>query len=243
MFAGHRTGVKMVLMNPLLVSACLPARNEEGTVGAIVERIAAQDIVDEILVVDDGSTDDTARVAAEAGATVVPTEVRGKGEALWTALGTAKGDLLVFCDADLIDFDPTWVTRLLAPLFGRPDVDFVKARYVKAGLRGLDATICEGGRVTELVARPLISLLFPELAHFSQPLAGEFAARREVLEAVPFVRDYGVDIALLIDVARLVGVDRIVEVDLGVKRHRNRPLAELSVQARQVIQAVLERAP
>lgn len=231
MFARLRTHVKMVAMRPA-VSVCLPARDEERTVGTIVERIAGLDLADEIIVVDDGSLDVTAAVAAEAGATVVPTERRGKGEALRTAVDTAKGDILVFCDADLLDFDPTWVTRLAAPLLERTDVDFVKGRYARCG---------EGGRVTELVARPLISLLFPDLARFSQPLAGEFAARREVLEAVTFVPDYGVDIALLIDVARLVGVERIVEVDLGVKHHRNRTLAELSVQARQVMRAALER--
>lgn len=226
--------VKMVPMESPVVSVCLPARNEAETVGTIVARIVELDAVDEVVVVDDGSTDGTAWVAEEAGAAVVPADGSGKGAALATGLEAAKGDLLVFCDADLLDFDPRWVVRLLEPLVDRDSqVGFVKARYERAG---------EGGRVTELVARPVIDLLFPHLAGFSQPLAGEFAARRDVLEAVAFAPGYGVDLALLIDVVGLIGVERTAQVDLGVKRHRNRPLAELRVQARQVLEAALARA-
>lgn len=217
-----------------VVSVCLPARNEEATVGRIVERIGRLPGVDEILVVDDGSTDRTRCVATAAGAVVIPTEsAGGKGEALWTAVGAAKGDILAFCDADLLDFDPSWVTRMIDPLLASDRADFVKARYGRDG---------EGGRVTELVAKPAISLLLPELARFAQPLAGEFAARRAVLEQVAFVQDFGVDLALLHDVVHLVGPERVVEVDLGVKRHRNRPLADLREQARQVLRAALHRA-
>jgi glucosyl-3-phosphoglycerate synthase len=215
------------------VSVCLPARNEAATVGTIVERVADLPVVDQVVVVDDGSTDATAAVACEAGATVVATAQRGKGEALWTAVGAAKGDVLVFCDADLLDFDPSFVTRLVDPLLASQAIQFVKGTYGRAG---------EGGRVTELVARPLLSVLFPHLERFAQPLAGEFAARREVLESVPFVQDYGVDLALLVDVVALVGLDATVEVDLGVKRHRNRPLQELRPQAEQVLRAALHRA-
>lgn len=219
---------------PPLVSACLPARDEEATVGTIVARIGRLDAVDEILVVDDGSVDGTAAAAARAGARVVPSWGTGKGAAMRTAVAAARGDVLVFCDADLVDFDPSWVTALLAPLLGGPgDVGFVKATYERAG---------EGGRVTELVARPLISLLFPELAGFDQPLAGEIAARRSVLESVTLADGYGVDLALLLDVVAAIGVDRCAQVDLGRKRHRNRPLAELGVQAREVLAVALERA-
>ena len=230
MIAASTAKVKMVSVD--LVSVCLPARNEVATVGAIVERTVALDVVDEVVVIDDASTDGTARVAEAAGATVLPCDGAGKGAALWTGVQAAKGDLLVFCDADLVDFDPAFVLGLLAPLQADARIGFVKGHYERLG---------EGGRVTELVARPVIDLLFPHLAGFAQPLAGEFAARREVLEALTFAPGYGVDIALLIDVVAAIGLDRTAQVDLGVKRHRNRPLSELRVQAREVLEAALAR--
>ena len=152
-----------------LVSVCLPARDEAATVGAIVEAIAELAdrcrLVDEILVVDDGSADATAQVAADAGAKVLPTAggPRGKGEAIRTAVDSATGDVLVFCDADLRQFDPAFIIGLVGPLLVHDSVDFVKAWFERAG---------EGGRVTELTARPLIRLLHPQLAGFTQPLAG-----------------------------------------------------------------------
>jgi glucosyl-3-phosphoglycerate synthase len=233
------------------VTVCLPARDEEATVGPIVATIhrALVDrtpLVDEVLVVDDGSTDRTAALAADEGATVVAAADvlpcsgpgQGKGEALWKALGAAKGDLLAFCDADVRHFDAAFVTGLLGPLLTFPDVGFVKGFYERpfAGVVG------EGGRVTELVARPLLALLFPHLADVVQPLAGEFAGRREVLERVPFVQGYGVDLGLLVDVAALVGVEALVQVDLGTRTHRNRPLAELAPQAAAVLRTGLDRA-
>jgi len=182
------------------VSVCLPARDEEATVGPIVativrELVEGMGVVDEVVVVDDGSTDATAAVAAAAGAVVVAAgdvlagvgPGTGKGEALWKSLYVATGDVLVFCDADLRDFDPAFVTGLIGPLALRGDVGFVKGFYERP---------VGGGRVTELVARPMIGLFFPELAAIRQPLGGEFAARREVLERVPFVQGYGVDLAL-----------------------------------------------
>ena len=233
------------------VSVCLPARNEEETVGAIVEVVRAQlmdesGLVDELIVMDDHSTDRTAAVAKDAGATVVAcSEVLthlgnqpGKGEALWKSLYESTGDIVVWCDSDVANFGPHFISGLLGPLLIDDSIGYCKGFYhrpVGADQRG-------GGRTTELVARPLITLLFPELGDIVQPLAGEYAGRRELLERVPFVQGYGVEMGLLIDVWRLAGYDAIAQVDLGTRLHRNRPLHELSTQATEVMQVALHRA-
>jgi glucosyl-3-phosphoglycerate synthase len=233
------------------ITVCLPARDEEKTVGDIVAAIRTElvdhtPLVDEILVLDDGSTDTTAITARAAGARVravgaILPEVgvaHGKGEAMWKAVYEAAGDLLVFCDADVRQFDPTFVVSLIGPLLTTDDIGFVKGFYD----RPVDGRAGEGGRVTELVARPLLQLLFPVLAGLRQPLAGECAARREVLERIPFVEGYGVDIGLVLDVADSFGPEAIAQVDLGTRVHRNRPLAELAPQATEVMQTALSRA-
>ncbi len=231
------------------VSVCLPARNEATTVGTIVTTIREElvervPLVDEIIVVDDHSSDDTAAVARTAGADVVDARTTlpeatgpGKGQALWKSLHESSGDIVLWCDADIDHFGSHFVTGLLAPLLLHPEVSFVKGTYARP-LIGGDG----GGRVTELVARPILANLFPELASIGQPLAGEYGGRRRLLERLPFVDDYGVDIALLVDVLRAVGVDGIAEVDLGERRHRNRTLDELGPQATAVLRAALGRA-
>jgi glucosyl-3-phosphoglycerate synthase len=236
------------------VAVCLPARDEEATVGAIVTAIHDDlvapggrhgGLVDELLVVDDRSVDGTAAVAAAAGARVVAVgdvlpEVgtgAGKGNVLWKSLAATTSDLVVWCDADLRNFDSRFVSGLAAPLLRDPEIVMVKGFYDR--VLGDDPT--GGGRTTELVARPLLSLLFPHLAHIRQPLGGEYAARRTVLEQVPFAQGYGVEMGLLIDIARLAGADRIAEVDLGQRAHRNRPLQELSAQAMEILQTALRR--
>jgi glucosyl-3-phosphoglycerate synthase len=196
-------------------------------------------------VVDDHSEDGTAAVAAGAGArvvdaaTVLPAfgEGHGKGGALWKSLYAAEGDLVVWCDSDIVNFDHRFVTGLLGPLLTEPSVGFVKGFYQRPAEDDI-----RGGRVTELVARPLLSMLFPQLAPVVQPLSGEYAGRRSVLEALPFVEGYGVDIGLLIDVVTRFGPDALAQVDLGVRVHRNRTLDELSPQATAVLQTVLHRA-
>lgn len=227
-------------------SVCLPARDEASTIGAIVERIVGHPLVDEVLVVDDHSTDGTADAALAAGATVVRAadvlaehgSGPGKGQALWKAVAASKGDLVAFCDADVRDFDERFVVGLLGPLVADPEVAFVKAFYERAA----DGQPRGGGRVTELVARPVLHLLFPDLAGIVQPLAGEFAGRRDVFEQVPFVEGYGVDLGLLVDVVRLAGAERVVQVDLGHRIHRNRPLDELGPMATVVLMTALRRA-
>lgn len=232
------------------VSVCIPARNEEATVGDVVTSIRtalveAVPLVDEIVVVDDHSTDSTAERAAGAGARVVDASTvlvdhgqgHGKGEALWKSLHESTGDVVVWVDADIVDFTPSFVVDLLGPLLTEPDVDFVKGHYHRPENDGIG-----GGRVTELLARPLLSQFFPDLAEVSQPLSGEYAGRRELLESLPFTVGYGVDVALLIDAARAVGIERIAQVDLGVRHHRNRTLDELGPMALAVSQAILDRA-
>jgi glucosyl-3-phosphoglycerate synthase len=234
-----------------IVSVCLPARDEESTVGEIVRSIRTtlvqrNGLVDEILVVDDHSTDATARIAAAAGARVIAAadvlpahgDGHGKGAAMWKSLAEADGDLIVWCDADVIGFEPHFVTGLLGPLLTRAETGFVKGFYERPAPESGD----RGGRVTELVARPMAALLFPHLSSLIQPLSGEYAGRRDLLELLPFVEGYGVDIALLIDIAARFGTDVIAQVDLGTRIHRNRPLDELSAQAAAVLQTMLARA-
>ena len=237
-----------------VVSVCLPARDEAATVGPIVEQIRsvlvdACGLVDEVLVMDDHSTDDTARVAADAGARVVAVDDvlpelgpgEGKGEALYKSVASAEGDLIAWCDADILDFAPHFVVGLLGPLLTRSDISFVKGFYdrpVDGG--GVDGPH-GGGRVTELMARPVIAARFPHLASIVQPLAGEYAGRRSLLERLPFVQGYGVDLGLLIDIAEVEGTEAIAQVDLGRRRHRNRSLEELGPQALAVLQAALDR--
>jgi glucosyl-3-phosphoglycerate synthase len=228
-------------------SVCLPARDEAATVGEIVARIAEHPLVDEVVVVDDHSGDGTGEAAAAAGATVVraadvlPTYGTGpgKGQALWKAVASSTGDVVAFCDADLRDFQPHFITGLLGPFLLDPSLGFLKAYYERPGG---DGSPRGGGRVTELVARPVLHLLFPELADVVQPLAGEFAARRDVFEALPFVEGYGVDIGLLVDAWRWCGLDGLAQVDLGTRKHRNRPLEDLGPMATVVLMTMLRRA-
>ncbi len=232
------------------VSVCVPARNEEATVADVVTAIRSAlletaSLVDEIVVIDDHSTDRTAERAAGAGARVVDAstvltdhgEGHGKGEALWKSVHVSTGDLVVWVDADIVDFDPGFVIGLLGPLLTDPDIDFVKGHYHRPEANGVG-----GGRVTELLARPLLAQFFPELTAIAQPLSGEYAARRSLLERLPFVVGYGVDVALLIDAARTVGIGHLAQVDLGTRNHRNRSLEELGPQALAVSQAILDRA-
>lgn len=228
---------------PRRVSVCLPARDEERTIGAIVGAVVDElqerrRVVDEVVVVDDGSADATAARARSAGARVVRSRGQGKGAAMHEGLRASAGDVVVFCDADVRDFDPDFVPGLAAPLLADDGLGFVKGYYE----RPYEGRHGEGGRVTELVAKPLLRTLFPALAWVRQPLAGECAGRRDVLSQVPFVTGYGVDIALLIDIANRFGGQVLTQVDLGRRVHRNRPLGELGPQAEEVLRTVLARA-
>ena len=234
----------------LRVSVCLPALNVADTVGPIVETLRTRliedvPLVSEIVVMDGSSTDGTRRAAREAGARVVMDhEVlpglipgRGKGEAMWKSLAVLTGDLVVWLDADVVDFDPAFVTGLLGPLLSDPEVGYVKALY----RRGLGSDDEGGGRVTEICARPLINLFYPDLAGFAQPLSGEAAGRRDLLCSVPFFNGYAVEIGLLIDLQRHAGLGALAQVDLGSRRHANQPTAALGAMASTISHAVLKR--
>ncbi|SMQ17184.1 glucosyl-3-phosphoglycerate synthase [Streptomyces sp. Ag82_O1-12] len=212
------------------VSVVLPALNEEATVGDIASVIRHDlmrqvPLVDELVVVDSGSTDRTSEVAAAAGARVVHRDeilphlpaVPGKGEVLWRSLLVTRGDIVCFVDADLRDFSSDFVSGIVGPLLTEPDVDLVKAMYDRplAGAAG------QGGRVTELMARPLLNMHWPQLAGFVQPLGGEYAARRSLLEQLPFPVGYGVELGMLVDALHLAGLDALAQVDVGVRKHRH----------------------
>ena len=236
------------------VSAVLPALNEQATVGRIVERIRRDlverhRLVDELVVMDSGSTDATIEVAAAAGATVVRREDvlpdlpprPGKGEVLWRSLAATTGDVLVFVDSDLRDFSSMFVTGLLGPLLTDDTVQFVKATYDRP-LQTPEALVpAGGGRVTELVARPLLALHWPALTGFVQPLGGEYAARRALLETLPFPCGYGVEFGLLVDTCAAVGLEAMAQVDLSKRKHRNSDLHKLGQMATEILQVAERR--
>lgn len=212
------------------VSVVLPALDEEGTVGEIVAEIRRElvektSLVDELVVIDSGSRDRTAEVARKAGARVVHRDeilpripaVPGKGEVMWRSLLVTGGDIVAFVDADLKEFSADFVTGIVGPLLTEPDVDLVKAMYD----RPLGERAGQGGRVTELMARPLLNMHWPQLAGFVQPLGGEYAARRSLLERLPFPVGYGVELGLLVDALHTVGLDALAQVDVGVRKHRH----------------------
>ena len=231
------------------ISVCIPARNEAATIGPIVRTVVRGltaagggiDLVDEVVVVDDGSTDDTGAIARREGARVVAGDAPGggKGQAMRVALREAQGDLVAFVDGDVTNFGPHFVTGLLGPLLTDDRITVVKGYYH----RPLHGEPDGGGRVTELMARPVIDLLFPALSVIRQPLAGETAAPRWVFEKCTLADGYAVELALLIDVASRFGVETIAQVDLGVRVHRNRPLSELRPQATDILAAALARSP
>jgi glucosyl-3-phosphoglycerate synthase len=221
------------------VAVVIPARNEAATIGAVLDTVMIHDqLIDELVVVNDHSSDDTATVARRHGARLVTLDgPSGKGSAMNAGVDATTSSILVFLDADVLNTTPDYVARLIQPLLERPATQLVKGFYE----RPLHNMPTGGGRVNELTARPILSLLYPGLGEIRQPLAGETAARRDALEAITLEPDYGVEIALLIDMAQLFGVHALAQVDLGVRRHRNRPLDDLRPMAVEVLRAALER--
>lgn len=238
------------------ISVVIPARDEERTVAAVVESLRAAlveriPLIDEVVVIDSDSADRTAAEAARAGATVyrasdiVPElgSYPGKGEALWKSLLVTEGDLLVFIDADLTQWGPHFVTGLLGPLFADPGVLLVKGFYTRIAAETDGSTSTEGGRVTELIARPLLSLWWPELSGVVQPLAGEWAARRELMESLPIPVGYGVELSTLLDTAAAHGLDAIAQVDLDARAHKHRTDHDLALMAAELLVVAEGRRP
>jgi len=245
----------------LSVSVCLPARECAQTIVPIVATLLGlreRGVLDEVLVVDAGSLDGTAERARRAGASVrqeaelLPEHgpVLGKGDAMWRALSVLEGQVVCFLDADTEDFDAHFATGLIGALCCEPGVQFAKAFYRRplapaageeASEPGRGEAAAGGGRVNHLMARPALAHFYPELAWIRQPLAGEVAARRELLDGLPFATGYGVEIAMLLDVWRSVGVGAIAQVDLDEHRHGHQPLSELEPMAATVLATIAQR--
>ena len=234
------------------VTVCLPARECAETVGEIVAalaRLRGAGAIDEVVVVDAASADGTAAVAERAGARVLQESelmpalgpVLGKGDAMWRALSAIDSELVCFLDADTERFSPHFATGLLGPLVCEPGVSFVKAFYRRPFIQGELHVPEGGGRVNHLMARPALALFYPELAGVLQPLAGEVAARRDLLEEIPFATGYGVEVAMLIDVWRRVGLGGIAQVDLDEHRNRNQALSALRPMASTVLATIARR--
>jgi len=242
----------------LRTSVVIPALDEGARVGPVIAALLPLTVpdrdrglpalVDELVVVDGGSRDDTVARAREAGARVIvqPRDdgvggAGGKGAALQHGVRETSGDLVAFVDADVHDPHPGLVLGTLAPLLLDPTVRLVKASYDRAWEGGAPGASLGGGRVTELLVRPLLALVWPELAHLAQPLAGEYAADRELLSSVPFERGYGVEIGLVLDTARLHGADAIAQVDLGMRAHDHQELAALGRMAAELLLVMSDR--
>ncbi len=230
----------------------LPAREVADTVGQIVERLRTlEPLIDQVVVIDADSADGTAAVAARAGAEVYQEaelapefgQVLGKGDAMWRALSVVRGEVVVYLDSDTRDFSAHFATGMLGPLLCHTGVEFVKGFFRRPYLRADGTELpADGGRVTELAARPLLSAFYPELAGFVQPLAGEVAARRSLFERIPFATGYAVETAMLLRARdTLGGTGSMAQVDLDVRLNRHQPLRELGPMAYAVLRVVLER--
>lgn len=229
------------------ISVCVPCRNEASTIGEIVsslnKKLLISGYIDELIVIDDSSTDSTSMIAREAGAKVIPIEEinsiygqgGGKGNALWASLISSDGDVVVWVDGDLRNFQPIWIQQLAFPLLSNDSIHLVKADYKRSEETG------GGGRNTELVAKPLLSIHFPELANLQQPLAGEYAVRRSAVNQINLMQGWGVEIGMLIDFERRFGSQSIAQSDLGTREHSHRSLADLAIQSAEILATVHKR--
>jgi len=235
------------------VTLILPTRDVADTIGPVLEEVASlrrAGLVDQVLVIDADSADGTSGIARRHGAEVYSENelmpeygrAQGKGDAMWRGLSVATGDIIAFADTDTGNFSRQLVTGVVGCLVARPDIKFAKAAYRRPYTKESLSVPDGGGRVTELTAKPALNLLFPDLAGFVQPLAGEFGGTRELLLSVPFLTGYAVEVGMLIDVLGACGLPAMAQVDAGMRRNRHQDLPNLSRMGYAVLRAVLTRA-
>jgi glucosyl-3-phosphoglycerate synthase len=239
----------------LSTTLIFPTRNVAATIGPILATVARLNqrswLVDQVIVVDADSPDGTADIARSFGAEVYSENellpgygpARGKGDAMWRSLSVARGDIVMFADADTTNFGEHFIYGTLGPLLTRPEVRFSKAAYRRPFTDFSQSVIDGGGRVTELMAKPLFNFCCPELTGFVQPLAGEFAAYRELFCGIPFLTGYGVELGILVDVLQDAGLAAMAQVDLGARQNRHQPLWDLSRMSSAVLRAMASRVP
>jgi glucosyl-3-phosphoglycerate synthase len=249
----HSLAVSGTRVNRPTVTLIFPARNVAGTIGTILDVVndvrAQTGLPDQVIVVDADSPDGSADVARAHGAEVYSENelmsdygpAQGKGDAMWRSLSVARGDIVMFADSDTTDFREHFIYGTLGPLLADPRIQFCKAAYRRPFSQGEKSIADGGGRVTELMAKPLLNLFHPELAGFVQPLAGEFAARRELFNKVPFFTGYGVEIGMMIDVYAEVGLEGMAQVDLGTRQNRHQSLANLARMSSVVLRTLAMR--
>jgi glucosyl-3-phosphoglycerate synthase len=238
---------------PLTTTLVLPTRNTAETIGPILDTVARLNdrtgLIEQVVVVDADSPDGTAGIARAHGAEVYSENellpeygrAHGKGDAMWRSLSVARGDIVMFADSDSTDFQQHFVYGTLGPLLTNPDIQFSKAAFRRPFSSDGKAVVDGGGRVTELMAKPLLNFFYPELTGFVQPLAGEFAARRELLGGIPFATGYGVEIAMMVDVLNEVGLAGMAQVDLETRQNRHQPLFDLTRMSSAVLRALGRR--
>ncbi len=239
----------------LSISVGIPTLNEEDTIGDILEEVKKplqneKPLVDQIAVIDSDSTDNTREIARDMGVEVFNSTnyrdqtgfIKGKGVNLWLSLNLLDGDVICWVDADIENFHPKFIYGLVGPVLRQDDIEFVKAFYERPIKVSGELKPTGGGRVTELLARPVFNIFFPELSYFVQPLSGEYAGLRSILESIPFFPGYGVETGMLIDLTHHYGLHKIAQVNLDTRVHHNQPLSGLRKMAFRILQVVLLRA-
>lgn len=246
--------VKIKNEKKVTISIIIPTLNEEDNVGHVIETLLPlrdkSKLIDELIVIDSGSTDDTEKISKKAGATFVSAskllkkhgDWKGKGENLWKSLFAAKGDIICWIDADIKNIHPRFVYGLVGPLLTQDNLGFTKAFYQRPIKVGENIEPLGGGRVTELLIRPLFNMYFPRLAGYIQPLSGEFAMRREIAEKIPFFTGYGIETSSLIDIQKKFGLRVCAQVDLKKRVHRNQKVESLSRMAFGILGVFAKRA-
>jgi len=235
------------------ISLCFPTLNEASTIGNILDIVKKEifipGLVDEVVIIDSDSSDDTPEIVKSKGFPLYQHKdilkeygsYSGKGEALWKSMFVLKGEIIVWCDSDIKNFSPRFVYGILAPLLIREDISYVKAFYKRP--INIEGTVKKsgGGRVTEILIRPTLNLFYPELSWLLQPLSGEYAGRRQILEQIPFSTGYGVEIGMLIEIYKKFGLDSIAQVNLKTRMHRNQPLSALSKMSFGIMQSIYKK--